>query len=321
MSTISAASLTSVIPAPHFTSRLVSSLLGVKPLFQFAKNKARAMMIERAALIGVDWQQEAVALRSRGEAEVFSPLWEQALAHIQNPNLVYPAYYVQPFHAYEQGNLGWDPAMEVEVAALAVHSRVWGQQADPQGDARLRHSYHQLLCGSLPTPPERILDIGCSVGMSTFALQDCYPRAELIGLDLSPYFLAVAQYRAQQQGRAVRWIHAAAETTGLPDQSVDLVSAFLIFHELPQSATLAILQEARRILKPAGSLALMDMDPSSAVYARMPPYLLTLLKSTEPYLDHYFTLDLEATLIQAGFQTPVVTANSPRHRTVIAQRD
>lgn len=43
------------------------------------------------------------------------------------------------------------------------------------------------------------------------------------------------------------WIHAAAEATGLPDASFDLVSAHLLFHELPQSAAIDILREARRL--------------------------------------------------------------------------
>jgi len=63
----------------------------------------------------------------------------------------------------------------------------------------------------------------------------------------------------------------------------------------------------------------MDMNPRSEVYAKMPPYILTLLKSTEPYLDEYFTLDIEQELVNAGFHQPVITPNSPRHRTVVAQ--
>lgn len=90
-------------------------------------------------------------------------------------------------------------------------------------------------------------------------------------------------------------------------------------HELPQLATQQIFQEARRLLRPGGHLAIMEMNPKSEVYAKMPPYVLTLLKSTEPYLDEYFTLDIEQALVEAGFAPPTITCNSPRHRTVIAQ--
>jgi hypothetical protein len=63
----------------------------------------------------------------------------------------------------------------------------------------------------------------------------------------------------------------------------------------------------------------MDMNPKAENYKKMPPYILTLLKSTEPYLDEYFSLDIEQALIKAGFNAPTITSNSPRHRTVIAQ--
>jgi hypothetical protein len=63
----------------------------------------------------------------------------------------------------------------------------------------------------------------------------------------------------------------------------------------------------------------MDMNPKSEIYAKMPPYILTLLKSTEPYLDDYFALDIEQAIVDAGFHAPAITANTRRHRTIVAQ--
>lgn len=162
------------------------------------------------------------------------------------------------------------------------------------------------------------MDLGCGVGMSTFALQQIYPQANMTGVDLSPYFLAVAEYKSKQHHTEINWKHAAAEATGLPDASYDLVSVFLVFHELPQTAAKAILREARRLLRPGGYLTLMDMNPQSQVYATMPAYVFTLFKSTEPYFDDYFTLDIEQAIAEAGFQPPMITPNSSRHRTIIA---
>lgn len=328
-----------------FASRLINRVLAIKPLAALAKHQARQMMIKRAESIGVYWTKEVEALRARD--------WKRDFAQVHAPNLQYPEYYVRSFHAYEQGNLDWEPALEVEVAAYAVHARIW-KDAGAEGDPRLRQSYHAVLKAHLPHDPEAILDLGCSVGMSTFALQAVYPHAKLTGVDLSPYFLAVANYRTQQRSQGVEeqgsqerkagvasqnfsppssslipppssfftpptWVHAAAEATGLADASFDLVSACLVFHELPQRAAIAILKEARRLLRPGGHLAIMDMNPQSEVFVKMPPYILTLLKSTEPYLDEYFALNLEQAIVEAGFEQPTVTSNSPRHRTLIAQ--
>ncbi len=296
--------------APTLTSRLVNGLLSIKPLRNWAKNQARALMIRRAAKIGVDWFGRVQRLMAQDLAA--------ELAAVENPHLVYPDYYLRPFHAYDAGNLCWEAATEVEVAAYAVHAGIW-PDAGAQGDPRLRQSYHQVLRERIPLLPKRILDLGCSVGMSTFALQDLYPEAEVIGLDLSPYFLAVGNLRAKEQQRQVQWIHAPAEATGLPAAYFDWVSACLLFHELPQSAARAVLREAHRLLKPGGYFALMDMNPASPVYAQMSPALLTLLKSTEPYLDQYFSLDLVQALQEAGFEEITLQPNTPRHRVLVAR--
>jgi ubiquinone/menaquinone biosynthesis C-methylase UbiE len=306
-------------PTDRLVSQLVNSLLSIKPLAKFAKSQARELIIKRAESIGVAWRDDVKFLRSRGGSEALSPQWEADLAQITNPNLEYPQYYLTSFHAYERGNMSWDAAMEVEVAAYSVHAKIFAETGTT-GDTQLRQSYHDLVVQALPAPPEQILDIGCSVGMSTFAMQAVYPTAQLTGLDLSPYFLTIANYRAEQkQAQQINWVHAAGESTGLPAHSYDLVSLFLICHELPQTATHEIFQEAKRLLKPGGHIAIMDMNPASEIYAQMAPYILTLLKSTEPYLDRYFTLDIAQSLIDAGFQAPTITANTPRHRTVIAK--
>ncbi|HEY9805296.1 MAG TPA: class I SAM-dependent methyltransferase, partial [Candidatus Obscuribacterales bacterium] len=235
--------------APRLASRLVNGVLSIKPLAKIAKNRARNMMIKRAETIGVYWPKEVKALKARGGTAEFSPEWEAELAQVQNPNLAYPDYYLTSFHAYEEGNMGWEPATEVEVAAHAVHARIW-PEAGAQGDAMLRQSYHNVLKSQILAEPKDILDLGCSVGMSTFALQETYPHAKVTGLELSPYFLTVARYKGQQHQTQINWVHAKAEETGLPDDSFDLVSACLVFHELPQSAAIAIFQEARRLLRP-----------------------------------------------------------------------
>ena len=263
-------------PKIGLASRLVNGLLQIEPLANFAKNRARKMTIDRAEAIGVPWRANVRQLSDRN--------WDRELQQVQNPQLQYPEYYLTSFHAYDTGNLNWKAAWEVESAALSVHAKIWSS-GDVNGDAMLRQSYHQILQQSV-TEPTQIADLGCGVGMSTFALQQTYPQARVTGIDLSPYFLAVARYRGEQQN--INWIHAAAESTGLPDNSFDLVSACLVFHELPANAAEAIILEAYRLLRPGGHLAIMDMNPQSAVFKKMPPYVFTLFKSTEPYLDQYF---------------------------------
>ncbi|MCC3591210.1 class I SAM-dependent methyltransferase [Microcoleus sp. PH2017_28_MFU_U_A] len=301
---------------PGLASRLVNGVLSIKPLAALAKHQAREMMINRAEKIGVHWREEAQTLLSRN--------WDAELLSVENPDLVYPKYYLTSFHAYEKGNMSWEAATEVEVAARAVHAGIW-PEAGAEGDAKLRASYHEIVKAQISQTPQDIVDLGCSVGMSTFALGDVYPEAKMTGVDLSPYFLSVAQYRSQQREaefsnqKSPTWVHAAAESTGLATASFDLVSICLVCHELPQKASKEVFREARRLLRAGGHLTIMDMNPQSEVYAKMPPYILTLLKSTEPYLDQYFGLDIEQALVDSGFAAPTITCNTLRHRTIVAE--
>ncbi len=301
----------------HPLGRLIDALLAVEPLRRLLFLQARQVIIRTAEKRGIAWRARREALRRQAE-----PL----LASVVNPATEPPAYYRARFHAYQQGNLCWAAACEAEQATDAMALRVWpGEVLSPAAaQQRLREAIVAAIEPSLDGPVHHALDLGCSVGVGTLALADWLARrqpepATVSGLDLSPEMLAVARVRDGQR-RIQAWHHAPAEATGLPAASVDLVTLQFVCHELPQSATRAVLAEAARLLRPGGVIALVDQDPGSAVIRRLPAPIATLLKSTEPYLEEYFRLDLPAALEQAGFQAVRAEACDPRHRVLVARR-
>lgn len=319
-------------PVQQLQVNMVNALFGFEPLFKFATKQAREMMVKRGAAIGVSWADELNRLKDVD--------WESKMLEIKDPSLVTPAYYLAPFHAYPEGNMSWQAALEVEVAAKCVHAPIFDPQAkelDPLGDARMRARYHELaqpLLRGRAASPRDIVDIGCATGMSSTALLNAYPEATVTGVDLSPFFLSVGSYlqdvrRAEAaaagapvQTAPVRFLHAAGEATGLPDASQDVVSVCLVCHELPQKATRDIIAEAARILRPGGALCIMEMDPASPFFARLATnaFAFTAFKSTEPYLDEYVTLNIESAIEAAGFEYPRQENNTPRHRTIVAHK-
>ncbi|MEM9137846.1 MAG: methyltransferase domain-containing protein, partial [Cyanobacteria bacterium P01_F01_bin.42] len=136
------------------------------------------------------------------------------------------------------------------------------------------------------------------------------------GLDLSPHMLAVAKFRDSDR-QIASWHHALAEQTGFADASFDLVTMQFVIHELPQQATHEIFTEIYRILKPGGCLGIVDNNPKSAVIQSLPPVLFTLMKSTEPWTDEYYTLDVETLLRSVGFSQVQTQDSDPRHRTIL----
>ena len=301
----------------HPLGRLINALLAVEPLRRLLFLQARQLIIRTAERRGIAWRARRQELQLQAE-----PLLEQ----VCDPATTLPAYYRARFHAYQQGNLCWAAACEAEQATDAMALRVWPDEAltPLQAQQRLRSAIFAAIEPSLTGPVHTALDLGCSVGVSTQALASWLEQrqaepAVVSGLDLSPQMLAVARVR-DRDSRIAAWHHAAAEATGLPPASVDLITLQFVCHELPAEATRAVLAEAARLLRPGGVIALVDQDPESAVIRRLPAPIATLLKSTEPYLEDYFRLDLPAALEQAGFQAVRREACDPRHRVLVASR-
>ena len=295
-------------------SRCVNILIQTKPVYSIMKRQARKVLIDTAEKNGIPWRENYQEWEKSGVKDL--------LDSVTNPEISYPDYYQVPFHAYDRGNLCWQAAFEAASATKSMALRVWNEDLTWQAaQQRLRYSFYEILARYTPAKCDRILDLGCSVGMSTLTLHRYFSQRQdtpinTVGLDLSPYMLAVAQASDTQQ-EISQWIHGMGEATGLKDNSFDLVTLQFVIHELPRQATAAIFQEVLRILKPGGVMGIVDNNPASPVIQSLPPVLFTLMKSTEPWSDDYYTFDVETAIKQAGFNYQTTIASDPRHRAII----
>ncbi|KAH9325935.1 hypothetical protein KI387_006113 [Taxus chinensis] len=309
---------------PHWTgdtpaSRFVATLTTIPPLYNLMKFGARQVLISTAEKNGIAWREMAREILA---SEVYKEKED-----IENPSVIYPDYYLKPFHAYKQGNLSWEAAAEVEAATMSMCRRAIPSAASLEEATQIVRGnwlqaiedHHIQNSGGLAITD--ILDVGCSVGVSTRFLADKFPCADVMGLDLSPYFLAVAEYKEKlrpSREKPIKWIHANGEETGLPSALFDIISLAFVIHECPQCAIRGLLKEAYRLLRPGGTVALTDNSPKSKIIQNLSPVLFTLMKSTEPHLDEYFLLNLEDAMQEIGFVNVQSILTDPRHRTVTA---
>nr|DAD21177.1 TPA_asm: hypothetical protein HUJ06_022640 [Nelumbo nucifera] len=167
-------------------SRLVGALISFRPLFSIMKLGARQVLISTAEKTNIPWRKMTEEIL---DSEVY-----KELDSIQDSSVVYPDYYLNPFHAYDEGNLSWLAAAEAEAATMSIAKRavphtssvdeayeiVRGNWLQAIEQYYLQHSSNPMM--------KDILDVGCSVGVSTRFLADKFPRAKVtVSLNLLLY--------------------------------------------------------------------------------------------------------------------------------------
>lgn len=131
-------------------------------------------------------------------------------------------------------------------------------QVHAQGEefAQLRERIGQL---DAPVDATRVLDLGCGAGHVSFQLSDL--AAEVVAYDLSPRMLKVVGEAAIERGFTnIRTVQGIAESLPFADDSFDVVCSRFSAHHW-RDVGLA-LREARRVLKPGGLAAFIDVSAS-----------------------------------------------------------
>lgn len=108
--------------------------------------------------------------------------------------------------------------------------------------------------------PRVIVDLGCGAGAGAAALRRRYPRARVVGVDLS-YAMARRARRAQRFWRRYQCLCADACALPLAPQSVDLVFSSLMLQYCDDPAF--PLAEVQRVLRPGGLLLFCTLGPGT----------------------------------------------------------
>jgi ubiquinone/menaquinone biosynthesis C-methylase UbiE len=104
----------------------------------------------------------------------------------------------------------------------------------------------------------RVLDIGCGTGTMAVLIKKLHPAAEVVGIDPDPDALAVCKRKAKRAGFAIEFDRGFADRMPYADASFNRVFSSFMFHHLTADEKSATLGEIRRVLKPDGSLHLLD---------------------------------------------------------------
>jgi ubiquinone/menaquinone biosynthesis C-methylase UbiE len=105
---------------------------------------------------------------------------------------------------------------------------------------------------------QRVLEIGCGTGNLAIRAKRAEPGVDLVGSDPDPLALARAQRKARGL-EGIRFERGYAQRLPYPDATFDRVLSALMLHHLDHDAAVATAAEVLRVLRPGGTLHLVDL--------------------------------------------------------------
>lgn len=217
-----------------------------------------------------------------------------------NPDMEIPKYTKHEIHIQPGGYVGDEFAGHIY--HYGTNSFYVGAIGDNEQD-----QIHIGVANRLPLPEDgkvkRVLVMGCGTGQLTTAMAERFPDAEVWGIDVGGPMVRYAHMRANDLGVKVNFAQRIVEDTKFEDGYFDIVTSYIINHELTQDASRAMIAEAYRVTRPGGYFYPIDFrsggDKGRAYgqYRRWWDHRW----NTEVWSREFHTLDFEGEIEKAGF--------------------
>jgi ubiquinone/menaquinone biosynthesis C-methylase UbiE len=135
----------------------------------------------------------------------------------------------------------------------------------------MKSAYDTLIAQAELADASHALEIGCGTGNVTVRAKRSHPGVEMVGLDPDPRALARAQHKARGL-TGIRFKRGYSQQLPFADGEFDRVLSSMMLHHLDEEAKAATAVEVLRVLRPGGSLHIVDigghMTPADGFVAR-----------------------------------------------------
>ena len=151
--------------------------------------------------------------------------------------------------------------------------------------------------------PQRMIDIGATVGFNTLPWLEAWPELEIHAIDVAAPNVRYGHARCKAMGKPVHYHQMNGTDLKFDDNSVDIVWSAMVLHEMPASDVAKVLEESYRVLKPGGLMIHMelplnaDMEPYEQFYMDWDAYY-----NKEPFYKSLRDTDVQQAVTDAGFE-------------------
>jgi SAM-dependent methyltransferase len=105
----------------------------------------------------------------------------------------------------------------------------------------------------------RVLDVGCGGGWAVVQVAERFPTTSCVGIDVEPYSVELAQRLIAERGLADRCQARVQSVDRLGEEGAyDVVTSFLVVHEIAPSLKPMAFAAVARALKPGGYFLIFD---------------------------------------------------------------
>lgn len=211
-----------------------------------------------------------------------------------DPALQLPDWYTRHDIHVQPGGV-WSSNRNALIYELGAKLVMLGENED--------YAFHRLFADTaIPTRDyDRIVDLGCGFGKSTWPFKQKFPDADVIGVDLSAPCLILAKQRADERQLGITFIQADATATPFPAGTVDLLTATMLIHEMPEEELKRLFIETARLLAPGGQVRILDFQFTGDKFRDF-AMIEHGTRNNEPYLPPMMAANLVQMATEAGLE-------------------
>jgi ubiquinone/menaquinone biosynthesis C-methylase UbiE len=118
-------------------------------------------------------------------------------------------------------------------------------------------SNHAMLANNVPLAGQRVVDVGAGAGALVRFMRS--EGADVIGVECGEAM--ISQARAADPEHAEAYVDGVGQDLPLDDESADVVVFSYSLHHVPGEHLASALSEANRVLRPGGTLAVLEPIP------------------------------------------------------------